>query len=1079
MVASSLQLTSPTARITKGSPAFVSARITNYFSPSPDKAKRHIEDVTADENHGNGAVKKPKCLTQRAHFQTHVIPETDVLHNPTGTSVLGLLKIDDAKQTPKTVAALAGDAKPLFLGSILGRNMSVASIIPSSTRNDKIDLQITSENGGSGVSRKQLLVKKLSTSSVVIQQFEQAVNAVHIFKFDARNKRMSRSSIRLKGGQSIELVPGDVLEFDSFSVKPVHTFRVVRLPPFSSKKRTAATSLTISKVSDVIDLFTSSDSQHGLSAIASMHFQSLPNRKTRTAKSSSKCLHVVDLSASSDSQEENPMDVASVKLSTINIPTLPSPHSAQNQVTEKADNFSITENDKPFRVECEVIVTNEVVIPSHSKKKNTMDDDLGNHPKLSLSTKSDNQAAVESQRAETAGLAEPMINKVGAENTSKEFTVPEPKAGDLFRVAMKTKDIFGRKIMQWYFTEAIGIIPRKGRGNTAISFYQVKVRFQDNKIQQYDYPACDKSIQRIELDQHGSCARCLAFDSSTGEKLLDEVAFDSDPTYLSVGDLVDALYQDGLGSPNDGKWFRARIAEVTASTNTVTVAYYDGDVEYNVPIGKGKIRLVDRGYDKTDWFEMLKVYTTSGMGDEKVSKGTITKLESRTGAVNTSELELKVVHRSGSYKLFSYAQIAKFLFADYIYSVRAENKIMWPNEEQLETMPTKKSKSKGVTSITKRKSKIVVTDDNANNFFEPETVVHHVLKVVDSTTILTMRPSVSNAFFRALDSSEPHMGELFLGHMATTHRRGPTAKTGQNLLRLIMNGPICEGTLFPDPNRLDHAKNYVDLMLAKPGRAKALVESFQISSWADLSGYLLRLLDRVYQVEGDEKSTNKSALVRVQNSLRVAAVLAELIANLFDLELEDNVSAVKKVHYASFRHGKVVKALLENPDGIRDSLKTITKIYTTALIECSHFILSDPVIVMTTRISKNMCDYEAIPSYIKDICFNNATILIGALGKILSYVAWIYCNEQRIGMNNVNLAIDMKNILTSEVDNTKFDPSPFLETKGSGIKNRANFYKEVKMEFVFGFDDSFAAKLQANLAKQLNISKEYTLITEC
>ena len=1095
MVASSLQLTpSPTAQIAKEPLAYVPSRITNYFSPSPDKAKRRIDDVTTTaavvvaENHGNGAVKKPKCLSQRAHFQTHFVPETEVLHNPIGNSTLGLLKIVSAQQTPKTVSVPAGDAKPLFVGSILGRNMSVASVIPSSIRNDKIDLQITSENGGSGVSRKQLLVKKLSTTFVVVQQFEQAVNDVQIFKYDAKNKRMSRSSIRLKGGKSIELVPGDVLEFDSFSAKPVHIFRVVRLPPFSNKKKATASSFPLSRVLDVVDLCTAFDSQHGLPAIADVPFQSLPHTTTTsTASSSSKSVLFVDLSASSDSHDEDFMVVASHESSVTHIPPLPSPYPAHEQIAEKKDDCSMTRDDSPSIVESGAIISNEIVIHSHIINKNTMDDIVSDQAKISSSIRSDNQGAAETQCAETAAHAEPIINKVVAKSTFKKCSVPEPRAGDLFRVAIKTNDIFGKKIMQWYFAEAIGIIPRNARGNP---FYQIKVKFEDNKIHQYNYPASDNSIQRIELDLHGTCARSLAFDSFTGEMVLDKVAFDSDPVYLFVGDVVDAQYQDGLVLHKDGKWFRGRIAEMTASTNTATVAYNNGDVEYNVPIKKGKIRLINRGYDETDWLERLKVYMSNGIGDKQLL-GTITKFKSRSEVVNKSKLQFKVVHHGGTYQILSFVQIVKILFENYIHTISQKNKILWPNDERFKKKPTKMTKRtkmtklsnktiiKGVTCSTKQKLKIMATDENANNCFGPEPVVHHIPKVVDCTTILNMHPSVSNAFFRALDSSEPHMGELFLSQMATSHKRAPTPKTGQDLLRLIMNGPTSEGTLFPDSNRLDHAKNYIDLMLSKPCTAKALVGNFQISSWADLSGYMLRLKDRVYQVDGDENSTNKSALVRVQNSLRVSAVSAEFMAKLFELELKELVSTVKIVHYTNFQHGKVVKALLENPDGIRDSLKVLTKIYTTALIECSHFILSDPVIVQTTRISKDVSDSEAIPAHIKDICFANATILIEALGKILSFVAWIYCAEQRIGMDNVNLAVDMKNILTSEIDNTKVDPSPFLGTTGSGIKSRANFVKMLKMEFVFSLDDSFAAELQANLANQLNISREYTLITEC
>jgi uncharacterized cupredoxin-like copper-binding protein len=77
-------------------------------------------------------------------------------------------------------------------------------------------------------------------------------------------------------------------------------------------------------------------------------------------------------------------------------------------------------------------------------------------------------------------------------------------------------------------------------------------------------------------------------------------------------------------------------------------------------------------------------------------------------------------------------------------------------------------------------------------------------------------------------------------------------------------------------------------------------------------------------------------------------------------------------------------------------------------------------------------------------------------------------------MDNSNLATEIKNILISEVDNTTFDPSPFLEAKGTTIKNRPKYYKQLKLEFVVNLDSTFTQKLQASLAKRLNISDQYS-----
>jgi len=75
--------------------------------------------------------------------------------------------------------------------------------------------------------------------------------------------------------------------------------------------------------------------------------------------------------------------------------------------------------------------------------------------------------------------------------------------------------------------------------------------------------------------------------------LTKELAFDTDPQSVALGDLVEAYYQNGQ---DHGRWYRGRVAAVDEENNTCTILLYDDqDLESGVPIGQGKTTLIEKG----------------------------------------------------------------------------------------------------------------------------------------------------------------------------------------------------------------------------------------------------------------------------------------------------------------------------------------------------------------------------------------------------------------------------------------------------------------------------------------------------
>jgi hypothetical protein len=86
----------------------------------------------------------------------------------------------------------------------------------------------------------------------------------------------------------------------------------------------------------------------------------------------------------------------------------------------------------------------------------------------------------------------------------------------------------------------------------------IRVQMDDLTVKTFQYPA-------IYLEK-------LSTPNNDLSELYPEVFY--------VGDVVDALYQDGKVN---GKWYRGRIASVNEDGRACDVMYYDGDVSFCLP----------------------------------------------------------------------------------------------------------------------------------------------------------------------------------------------------------------------------------------------------------------------------------------------------------------------------------------------------------------------------------------------------------------------------------------------------------------------------------------------------------------
>jgi hypothetical protein len=102
-----------------------------------------------------------------------------------------------------------------------------------------------------------------------------------------------------------------------------------------------------------------------------------------------------------------------------------------------------------------------------------------------------------------------------------------------------------------YFGKVVGVLD--GDADDPTMYVDVRF-FNDDAIDRLEYPIPD--VEKLDTYEYMSYRH---------------------PNALHVGDVVDALFQDGK---LDGVWFRGRVVSVDDDGGTCDVFYYDGDVSF-------------------------------------------------------------------------------------------------------------------------------------------------------------------------------------------------------------------------------------------------------------------------------------------------------------------------------------------------------------------------------------------------------------------------------------------------------------------------------------------------------------------
>jgi hypothetical protein len=978
--------------------------LTDYFSPSPSRSQNRspVIDLENDEKGGTES-NLPRAILGEGTSTSPL--QLDGASNHLET-VVALQRISRVSEKPDRLTVRAGDADVyvLFKDQVIGRSLApTPQSTPRSLRNNKIDLGIC--GASSGVSRKHLVVKKVDP--LVIQQVNLVTNRIKICRYNQLTRTMSEKMDILGAGDKVTLKHGDVVVMDGFKLdkeKYEHIFRVVKcVTPKLREKKRPFTAVAVS--GQTVDLVRSSSVAHATDS-------SKRQKTDRLSVDTEKTLEMpedtntspTDTTSSSTTSSESPVSKGSTPDKGMAFRTSPLHKQPKELISDKKPSASPTTIIEP------------AAVPAGYEKDNITQD---SH-----------------MQVEVEELLKPEASVHNSSHLSSAALSP-PKVGDPVRVEFESIDQFFQRKMErsWWF----GTVHSASNKSATSGGHKIEIKFRDNSVQDYVWP--DKDVQRLESSD-GS--RFYAW-VPTASGIERELAFDNKPETLAIGDLVDALYHNGS---EDGKWFRGRIARICSKTNSCTIAYEDAEVETGTPIGEDKIILVEKGTDNTSWLVNMGCnddYNLKSNSKKKAAAptkriGSVTKIEERGGRIT---LTLSFVN--GEETQADYESFATYIFESNI--SRHAKLSKWP--EKCKRANAKKKVSKR-SHVEFREEEWDITEKPVEE------------KKTESLAIKETHLSLANSFFRALNTAEPLVGYDLLCYMVSQHGRGMNPTLGRNFRELFVNGPKCDDTPFPDTHRLEAAMSYVDILLKHPDGDKNFHLCSSPESWSNLQHMLQTILEPWYTQAGDDSSLDDEACSRVADSLHQKAMLAEFLNKLFRVELSEHLRS-KKVDKEKCRSGRLVKALWDNPNGVRSSIKDVAKTFAGAWVRYGHFVL---------------CDFAPFKS---DVSSSRASVhrcrsvsrqLLMSLGNLMSSVLWLYSTCDGVRLKDKDLAYIIEQGFNSEASNSKFDSAAFMTTKAVP----ASYKKHAKLHLVFSLDEGLVEEVQANLAQKLGVINEYKSI---
>lgn len=591
----------------------------------------------------------------------------------------------------------------------------------------------------------------------------------------------------------------------------------------------------------------------------------------------------------------------------------------------------------------------------------------------------------------------------GAEPTSLP-TSDTPRKGDRYRVYYhNAKDFFGYRSQAggWNFGTVFEV------QRTGFS-YRLNLKMDSGVIERGLLPT--SQVQRIVRGEQYECSVV----EETGH-----VAYTT-PEVVELGDLV-------VGNKHHGEfWLRGRV--VATSGNRCSVAYDDGEVEENIPLGH--VRLIGRSRDAYDWLRGITMSDTK----EKIA------------AVSDS---MEVSFSKGRHILTyddALSQVCVMILS------RASKVLSWPSQSKFDTVLKTECRSHWSPAS------VVPTIDGP---WTPKRMCVNLgkqsqLKLWIRCSIpqsrknllrraIGMHSTLANTIRNALNSAESHVGGAIVSSLVAIHYRSPNSQLCRELVGIMSNGLRVGNDLSPDFHRIALATDFVGYLLRECGMSHQLASLAGDEFWKEIFQQLAAVRYCIDSVEDCYGSA--PAVERVAHSLYVHSSCAKLLGNLLQGLLKSSLFSKECLEFTNLPFvGHVICF------GVSRAVKLTIDIMVKAWI-MHGYIFSNRL----SEASPAGSIYGAVPNELRQLLFKESKLTLEALGVIASHLMRL-CDAEGPEQNVSSKAYLVRDSVDRHIQN-------YGTIKGEKIDI------QMKIVLITAFDENIVPGLRKELVNLFQVGE--------
>ena len=626
-------------------------------------------------------------------------------------------------------------------------------------------------------------------------------------------------------------------------------------------------------------------------------------------------------------------------------------------------------------------------------------------------------------------------------STIEEKNVIVPKVGDRCRVKMTQVDIFNGK-HEMHFVGSIGEVNQI----SSLNKYEVKILWDDKTEGMFLYPNHDFQLLK--------CDPSLGATAYVDANILNstDVLWNSNPSELELGDLVDGYFQDGA---SDGRWWTGRIVSLRGK-DKVDIAYLDGEVEAKIPRNCDKIRLSERASENAASWLVGAEYdvTTTQNGRRKCTR--VMEINECDGknACLVRKPNGDIVHED-------YSSVVKKLCVQLLESKEKDDLIRyWPNSKRTEKTTVK---SELVEDITTRDETMTEGSDdtyeaNIESLSLPSRDLskdYGDLMTIDVSEQNIMRPSISdlsysqaNLVWGHLNSNEPHVGFSLLSHMFEAWNMMPNKGLKEYLSDFLIRGPSHNNVEIHQTHRMELVFDYLHRFVNKQNN-----DDFTRDDKAlPLVLHQLLPLANLGESFPTESDISRKQLKEATQKLQLAAKSLSFLANCVEEEIKELCKGeCVSLDMDNCSEYPYVSSIISSD--IRKTLKEASKAMISLWTEHGH--------LYNTKEE----NYHKFTKEVRE-CSN-------ALGSLVSNISWILCEKEKEEFPR-HACFVIRDVVDSAMNTTTY---PKSETKKKlSKKDKDAFLKQISLDFIFGLESQLSYDIQIMLAEMYGVSDEVALV---